>query len=130
LKDVGLDAKKVLIPKGNLSGSKIGEFVRSKGGIADEVVVYKTVPNNSIDDHLKAEVSSGRFDTIIFYSPSEVRNFLSVFGSEILKGKEIAVIGPTTRKAAEESGIAVDIVPETSTTEVLIGCLVKHEKTG
>lgn len=128
LKDVELNGKKVLIPKGNLSSGEIGEFVRSKGGIADEVVVYKTLPNNFIDDHMKTEVSSGRFDTIIFYSPSQVKNFLNVFRTEILKGKQIAVIGPTTKKAAEESGIAVDIVPENSTTEDLIECLVEHEK--
>lgn len=128
LQNIELNGKRILIPKGSLSGDELEEFVRAKRGIADSVVVYSTLPNESIDDSVKDEVSSGKFNIVIFYSPSEVKNFLSVFGSEIVKGKRIAVIGPTTKKAAEVSGLTVDIVPENSTTEGLIECLVEHEK--
>lgn len=120
--------KKVLIPVGNLSNDELVNFVKSKGAVADQVVVYETLLNDSIDDAIKAEVLSGRFDIIIFYSPSQVRNFISIFGAGILKGKQIAVIGPTTKKAVEHYGLDVAIVPDNSTTEDLIARLVEHEE--
>ncbi len=120
--------KKVLIPKGNLSASDISEFVRTNGGLPDEVVVYRTVPNDDIDEKVRKQVGSGEFDTVVFFSPSQVRNFLDIFGKMILNGKQIAVIGPTTKRAAERLGLSVDVVPENSTTEELIESLLEHEE--
>ncbi|MCL5267559.1 MAG: uroporphyrinogen-III synthase [Bacteroidetes bacterium] len=131
LKSMGtlnLKGRRVLIPKGNLSGSEIAEFVRTNGGFPDEIVVYRTVPNESIDERLKKEISSGQFDTAVFFSPSQVKNFLNIFGVSVLKGKQIAAIGPTTKKAAEQLGLTVDVVPENSTTEELIVSLLEHEE--
>ncbi len=122
--------KKVLLPKGNLAGSEVADSIRAHGGTVDEVVVYHTKPNDTIDGQLKSQVTSGKFDAVVFFSPSQIKNFLNVFGTSVLKGKEIAVIGPTTKKAAENSGLNVDVVPENSTTESLIAGMVEHEKAG
>lgn len=121
-------AKRVLIPVGNLSSDEIAEFIESNGAVADEVVVYETLPNDLIDETTKFEIGSGQFDIIIFYSPSQVRNFVGIFGVEILKNKQIAVIGPTTRKAVEHYGLDVAVMPDDSTTEDLIKSLLEHEK--
>lgn len=120
--------KKVLIPTGNLSSGEITDSVKSHGGVAEAVVVYNTKPNDSINDGLKRDIASGKFDMIIFFSPSQVKNFLNIFGAGVLKGKQIAVIGPTTQKAVEHHGLKVDVVPENSTTEDLIASIVEHEK--
>ncbi len=120
--------KRVLIPVGNLSNDELADFVKSKGAFADKVVVYKTLPNDSIDDAIKAEIRSAKFDLIIFYSPSQVKHFVSIFGVDILKKKQIAVIGPTTKKTVEHYGLDVDIIPDNSTTGDLIASLVEHEK--
>ncbi len=125
---IDLKGKRVLIPKGNLSGSEIAEFVRTRGGLPDEAVVYRTVPNENIDERLKDEISSGHFDTAVFFSPSQVKNFLNIFGTSVLKGKHVAAIGPTTKKSAEQYGLVVDIMPENSTTEELIASLLEHEE--
>lgn len=128
----GLDwkGKKVFVPKGNLAGSEVADSIRAHGGTAEEVVVYNTLPNDSIDGQLKGEVESGKFDAIVFFSPSQIKNFLNVFGNSVLGGKKIAVIGPTTKKAAESSGLHVDVMPGNSTTESLIASMVEHEKAG
>lgn len=122
--------KRVLVPKGNLAGSEVADSIRTHGGAAEEVVVYCTKPNDNIDVKLKRQVGSGEFDTVVFFSPSQVKNFLNVFGTSVLDGKKIAVIGPTTKKAAESSGLCVDVVPRNSTTESLITSMVEHEKAG
>lgn len=128
LASVDLRGKRALVPKGNLSNSEIADFVRANGGSVDEVVVYMTMPNDSLDESVKREIRSGRFDTIVFFSPSQVKNFLSVFGKSVLGGKQIAAIGPTTKKAAERQGLVVDVVPENSTIEELITSLLDHEE--
>lgn len=123
------NGKRVLIPKGSLSGSDIACYVALHGGTADEVVVYNTLPTDSIDEELRSRIVPGEFDAVVFFSPSQIKNFLSAFGASVLRGKEIAVIGPTTRKAAENLGLKVDVVPENSTLEGLIASMVEHEKT-
>lgn len=120
--------RKVLIPRGSISGNEIKEFVESSGGIADEVIVYRTVINRLLDPELKDEIASGKFDTVAFFSPSQARNFVSIFGPDVLEGKEIAAIGPTTRNAIEEMGLHVDVIPGNATTEELIASLIEHEK--
>jgi len=120
--------KKVLIPAGNLSNNEIAEFVESKGAMADKIVVYDTLPNDSIDEVMESQVRPGQFDMIIFYSPSQVKYFINIFGLDILKEKQIAVIGPTTKKAVEHHGLNVSIIPDNSTTEDLISCILEHEK--
>jgi uroporphyrinogen-III synthase len=126
----GLDwkGKKVLIPKGNLAGSDVALSIRADEGEVDEIVVYNTLPNDSLDEKLKSRISSGEFDAVVFFSPSQAKNFLAIFGASVLKRKEIAVIGPTTKKAAENAGLYVDVVPVNSTTESLIASMVEHEK--
>lgn len=121
-------AKRVLIPVGDLSNDELADFVESNGAVADQVVVYRTLPNDSIDDAIKSEIRSGQFDMIIFYSPSQVKNFISIFGTNILKAKQIATIGPTTKKSVEHYGLNVSIVPDKSTTEDLFAFLLEHEK--
>lgn len=120
--------KRVLIPKGNLAGSDVPDSIRVGGGTVDEVVVYSTLPNNSFSEELKTLIVSGEFDAVVFFSPSQIKNFIGIFGAPVLDGKEIAVIGPTTKKAAENVGIKVDVMPENSTTESLIASMVEYEK--
>lgn len=128
LADFDWKTKRVLIPVGNLSSGELVDFVRSKGAVTDQVVVYNTEPNDSIDNETKSEIRNARFDIIIFYSPSQVKNFVAIFGADILRDKQIAVIGPTTRRAIEHYNLDVAIVPENSTTEDLITTLLEREK--
>lgn len=120
--------KRILIPKGDLAASEVGNSIKEQGGIPDEVVVYNTLPNDNIDKKMRDTVTSGQFDAVVFFSPSQIKNFLAVFGPSVLKGKEVAVIGPTTKKSAENSGITVNVVPENSTTESLVASMVEYEK--
>ncbi|MCL4540558.1 MAG: uroporphyrinogen-III synthase, partial [Bacteroidetes bacterium] len=43
--------------------------IKAHGGTVEEVVVYNTLPNDSIDGQLKGEVKSGKFDAIVFFQP-------------------------------------------------------------
>jgi uroporphyrinogen-III synthase len=117
-------AKKVLIPTGNLSTNEIAVFLKSRGALVNRIIIYKTLPNDSIEEKIREEIILGHFDLIIFYSPSQVRNFLAIFGTETLKGKQIATIGPTTRKSVEQHGLKVTFTPEYSTNEDLLNRLI------
>ncbi len=123
-------SKKLLLPSGNLGGDELRDFAASRGALVDRVIVYMTVPNDLITEEVRSQVISGMFDVAVFYSPSQVKYFIDLFGVPSLNGKDVAVIGPTTMKALESFGIAANIVPSNATTEDLITSLVEYEKIG
>jgi len=126
-KDFEWCGKKILIPVGNLADDKIANFLRSKGAVVEKVVVYKTLLNDLIDNSVKREINSGKFDAVIFYSPSQVKNFVSIFGIDVLKNKFIATIGVTTKAAVEEYGLPVDVVPIKPSSDDLITAMFEYE---
>jgi uroporphyrinogen III methyltransferase/synthase len=120
--------KRVLIPEGSMSRHELAIALRSFGAQVDEVVLYETVPNDMIDDAMRKKVINGEFDTAIFFSPSQVSNFVLLFGGEVLKGKNVAVIGEATAKLAKEIGLSVTIQPRNSTIDDLVESVVEASK--
>lgn len=86
------------------------------------IKVYKTeynIPQNK--DEIRHLLEKTEIDFVVFSSPSTVEGFLNIFpdGVDLLKKVVVGVIGKTTRMAAEEKGIKVDIIPSRYTFEEL-----------
>jgi hypothetical protein len=77
----------------------------------DVVEVYRTITPDWVDASLKKEVFDAH--VLAFTSPSTVRGFLKVMGSELakelLEDKIVASIGPITSQALRGMGFRVDV---------------------
>ena len=70
-------------------------------------------------------IKSGGFDAVAFTSPSTVRNLVGIAGKPHAR-TIIACIGPSTKAAAEEVGLRVDVVPEVADVPTLVDALADH----
>jgi len=104
-----ISGQNILLLQGNLTRGVLSEGLKNRGCLIDELVVYQVEPVQYCDDEkvlLIEQLSSG--DGIVFFSPSAVKNFVSVFGVE-LAPKFVISIGPTTTHCLKESGFEVSI---------------------
>jgi len=129
-----LRGKRILLPQGNLARSELETALRTQGAIPDPVVVYRTVPAApSGRGRILEEIRNGRFDAIAFASPSSAKNFLLILSdlppAELRRYTKVAAIGPTTRDALAELGVAPDIVASVSTGEGLVEAIENHLET-
>lgn len=97
------------------------------GAIVDEVHAYRTVPNFLPEEQIR-EVLKEPIHIATFTSPSTVRAFFEVLGSErakrILDSAAVAVIGPVTEQACKEFGVVPRIVAQVHTIDGLVGAIV------
>lgn len=92
-----------LIPRARDARDIIVRYIREKGGTCDAIPIYRaTAP-------LPAASLPGDLDVFTFTSSSTVKNFISLYGKEILEKKVVASIGPVTTETLIGSGIEVDI---------------------
>ena len=104
-----------LFPTGNLSSPALADSVRLLGAKVDALIVYRTcAPDARNVDGFYRLVRDGRVSWITFTSPSTVNNFAQLFtgarAGTIRSMTRIAVIGPTTARAAEEAGFPPEAV--------------------
>jgi uroporphyrinogen-III synthase len=71
-----------------------------------------------------------RIDVVTFTSPSAVRNFVRVVGSEpaadLLAATVVASIGPVTAEAAAQYQIRTTIMPAAYTVPALVSSIVEY----
>lgn len=79
-------------------------------------------PSASKALHLIGDLLRGRVDAVTFTSPPAARNLLRIAAKHRLKkslisslnnGVIVVAVGPPTRKTLEESGVIVDVMPQT-----------------
>lgn len=115
---------RVLLPRAKAARAVLSDALRAKGAQVDEMAIYETV--------LPADASREGFtdalaqvDTVVFTSPSGVRNALALLGQdpEPLLSKRIASIGPVTAEALVKKGIRVDVTAQEYTDDGIIAAL-------
>jgi len=121
---------KILYPRPKKVSHDLKKELEPLGYQVDELIIYETVPDNSFVDDAVNAFKAKKINAVTFTSGSTVKYFV-----ELLKGKMelekvldevlVAVIGPSTEKAAQKYGIRVDVVPEEYT---FIGMLDALEK--
>lgn len=113
--------KSFLLPKGDLVRDTITRRLRELDAVVDEVVVYiNERPDTIAAKHLHQLLENREVDVVTFFSPSSVVNFVEMAGTDLVSSVPVAVIGPTTARAAKEFGLNVRIVAKQSTADSLV----------
>lgn len=123
--------RRFLIPVGSLSKRDIALRLRSLNAQVTEVEVYRNSPPSAeILQELSARFLRREFDVVTFASPSAVMNFSDAIVPNLFSlvrhQTKIAVIGGTTRAAAEQYGYVVDIEAHTSTSKGLVDAILEY----
>jgi len=123
-----VNGKRMLLPRADIAAKTLPAALRARGALVDEITVYRTiVPPALTSERLNAILASG-LDLVTFTSPSTVRNLAEVLGrrdlERFLRKVKVACIGPVTEKAANELGIAVDIVAKAHTIDSLVEAIL------
>lgn len=116
--------KWILLPRAEMAGKELPEAIVHAGGIAHEMIVYRTLPTE-VDLDGCAALKNG-VDFVTFTSPSTVENFIAVMRQNKLDPFNLpntptfACIGSVTEKAAREAGFEKIITAKEFTTEGLV----------
>ena len=126
-----LQGKAFLFPRGNLGIDQLEGNLRILGAHVDSIIVYQTVqPRQENVEPIRQQLLDGTIDAVTFTSPSTFQNFHAIFPGTGLKNllgrSRIAVIGPTTARAVEETGLDVDIVSKQSTIESFVESIAEY----
>jgi uroporphyrinogen III methyltransferase / synthase len=128
-----LDGCRALVPRADIGRDIIVEGLRSAGALVTDVVAYRTILEEALQDKgpdVYRMLLDDEIDVVTFTSPSAVRNFASIYGKEqtidLLSRTVVAAIGPVTSDAATQLGIAVNIQPAVSTIAALVDAIAAH----
>lgn len=116
---------RILLPRADLAGDYLPAALTGLGWEVDDVVAYRTVRAAPPSAEVRDAIKTGGFDAVAFTSGSTVRNLVGIAGKPH-KRTIIACIGPSTKAAAEEMGLRVDVVPEVADVPSLIDALASH----
>jgi uroporphyrinogen-III synthase len=126
--------KRVLLARARIARDVIPRELRKLGAKVDVVEAYETVVPQSSRTRLRAILkdSKRRPDVITFTSSSTVRNFVTLLGKEVGRGRpfdsiRLASIGPVTSSTLRELGLAVDIEASEYTIPGLIEAITRVE---
>ncbi len=132
--------QRILLPRADLARKELARALEAKGALVEEVTIYRTLPNSSVEKKIQEALKKGEFDWITFTSASAVRNFADLLrGEDVVcqsqvthypypKNIKVACIGPITEKACKEEGIPVQTVAKEHTIEGLVDEMVKWLK--
>ncbi|TYR76857.1 uroporphyrinogen-III synthase [Rossellomorea vietnamensis] len=114
----------ILLSKGNLARDTIAVRLRGTGITIDEWVTYETFFPKDHEKNLITLLENRELAAITFTSPSTVRSFMKIVRENHLEysldGLITACIGPVTKEAADQNGLAVQVVPIKYTVEEMI----------
>ena len=123
--------KRFLFPKGDLAKEELTKHLRSLGALVEEVDVYRNSPPTAETlQEVSARFLHREFDVVTFASPSAVKHFHGAVIPDLFdlirNHTKLAVIGSTTRYAAEQLGYTVDIEAKVSTSKGLVEAIVQY----
>ena len=116
--------RRVLLPRAAIGRRDLADALRRRGAIADEVIVYDTLPT-TLDAAALAALAAG-VDAVTFTSASAVERFATLLGARVpgvFAHAVIACIGPVTGDAARALGLPVHVEPAEHTIPGLVRAL-------
>lgn len=121
----------VLLPQAEIAPTTLVDALSHSGIEVERIAVYRTISGGSGGVDLARLIQWKAVDAITFASPSAVRGFVSRMLDEAgqlpdLSNLVIGVVGPTTRQAALEAGLSVDVMPTVYTLEKLINAMEQY----
>ena len=128
---LGMDGKKVLLPRAREAREVLPEELRKAGAQVDVLPVYETVPAAAHRDEVLQRLEAGTLDAVTFGSSSTVDPADTIRNQPEGKRVKFASIGPVTTKTLAKYGFACDIQPEDFTIPALAKALAAYyEKQG
>ena len=127
-----LEGVKFLMPRAEVGSDVFPDAVKKLGGEVDVPVAYRAARPTHRPRRLIQFLREGKISVATFTSGATFTNFMDIVeGScDMLKDVAIAVMGPVTKKAVEDAGLTVDIMPERATMEALADEIIKWAEDG
>jgi uroporphyrinogen III methyltransferase / synthase len=120
-----LDGKRVLLARAEVARGVLPDALDAAGAEVTDVAAYRTVPDLSSTELLRAAASTGEIDVVTFTSSSTVRNFADVTGGSL--GNAVAAsIGPITSATIRELGWPVTIEAQDHSAAGLVAAIAAH----
>ncbi len=95
-----------------------------EGMVLERRIIYTTQKNAAYNEAELQSLRSTAFDAILFSSPTSFYYFCEIVGEAHLKaGTAIVAFGPTTRRAIQERGFTVSVVPRQPSPRQLVVAL-------
>ena len=116
---------RVFVPRADIATDTLAAGLAELGWEVEDVTAYRTVRAAPPPAETREAIKTGGFDAVLFTSSSTVRNLVGIAGKPH-HTTVVACIGPQTAKAAEEHGLRVDVLAETSTVAGLVEALAEH----
>lgn len=116
---------RVFLPRADIATDTLAAGLAELGWEVEDVTAYRTVRAAPPPAETREAIKTGGFDAVLFTSGSTVRNLVGIAGKPH-HSTVVACIGPQTAKAAEEHGLRVDVLAETSTVAGLVEALAAH----
>ena len=114
--------EKYLFPCSNIRKEDIPNFMNANGYQFSEAIIYKTVASDLSD------LDDVYYDIIAFYSPSGINSLFVNFPNFKQNNTRIAVFGPTTARAAQDSKLTIDIEAPLPNAPSMTGALELYIK--
>ncbi|MGA7238932.1 MAG: uroporphyrinogen-III C-methyltransferase [Bryobacteraceae bacterium] len=120
--DVG--GARILLPRAAVARDVIPSELARRGATVDVVEAYRTVAPEGLAARAHEVFSAPRKpDWVTFTSSSTVQNLVAAVGVEMLRGVNVASIGPITSSAARSAGIEVAVEAHEYTIDGLVAAL-------
>ena len=118
---------KILLSLGNLADDTLKEKLEPDNQV-DRIDVYETCQPRFADPMVVKQISDGRYDLILFTSPSTFNHFTSLFDISLLGELKIGSIGSTTSRAIHEAGYEPLMTAKMSNSEGLAEAILQYYK--
>ncbi len=116
---------RVFLPRADIATDTLAAGLAELGWEVEDITAYRTVRAAPPPADTREAIKTGGFDAVLFTSSSTVRNLVGIAGKPH-HTTIVACIGPQTAKAAEEHGLRVDVLAESSTIPSLVDALAAH----
>jgi uroporphyrinogen III methyltransferase/synthase len=104
----GIENLRILLARAEKARDVLPKELAALGGIVDEGLAYRTVPETRDDNGARRRLLEEGADLITFTSSSTVENYLAL-GLPWPDRMKVASIGPVTSRTAREHGLKVDV---------------------
>jgi uroporphyrinogen-III synthase len=119
-----LTGRRILVTRSRRQASELATQLAALGATPILIPTIEIVPPASYDALDEAIACLDTFDWLIFTSANAVTVFRD--RGATLKTPKVAVIGPSTAKAAQYAGLNVDLIPKQAVAESLLESLLPN----
>jgi len=118
---------RILLPRAEQARELFPEKMRELGAHVDVPPIYKSIKPDIHGKRMQRFLRERKITIATFTSAATFHNFCAIMGDDAidyLKNTAIAVIGGVTKKAIEEKGLSVQIMPEKSTVDDMVKAII------